>query len=117
MIKCINPQNVITLEVLDKKVSNVWKLAIKKGEYEKLFGFIKLYKSNNDYYCDGDSYFTEEELVKKYDNIIVENHNVYLKACVKFKLINNNIETLWFDSYDEALDYYNKYIKNFMINK
>lgn len=110
-MKKINPKLVRTIKLFDKSKSKIWELDIKKGEYQKLFGLIKLYKSNKTYYYNGDEYLSEDELLNKYNNIFIDNYIVFIKPYIKFIFLNGSSDYLYFDSYDDALNYFNNFFK------
>lgn len=110
-MKNINPKLVRSIELFNASKSKIWKLDTKKGEYRKLFGIINLYKSDKTYYYSGDEYLSEDELLNKYNNVFIDNYIVFIKPHIKFIFLNGSSDYLYFDSYDDALNYFNNFFK------
>lgn len=111
-MKNINPKLVRTIELFDVSKSKIWKVVVKKNEYRKLFGIINLYKSDKTYYSNDEECLCEDDLLNKYSNLFVnDNGDLCVKPYIKFTFLNGSYDYLCFNSYDDALNYFNNFFK------
>lgn len=113
--KSINFNSIKKLEVFDKNL-NEWNLSLahKKGEVYYSGWFKKKYYED-DIYMAGDFIitFTAKELIEKGN--IIEDGKVFHAPRVLIHYIDGEYDVEYFDTYEEAVKYYEKLRDKFIL--
>ena len=113
--KSINFNSIKKLEVFDKKL-NEWNLSLvhKKGDVYYSGWFKKKYYED-DIYMAGDFVitFTAKELIEKGN--IIENGKEFRAPIVLIHYIDGEYDVEYFDTYEEAVKYYEKLCDKFAL--